>query len=229
MAAAFSSDLDRVRRVAEALAEARLEAVVVGCTAAIFHMAPLLTLDLDLLVRDTPLNRKKLRRVAEILKVPPPLQLSEVSDVVHLEPGPIPVDFIFDELPGGLSFASVRSRAERFSLGNVSVWLASLDDVIASKRAADRPKDRYHLEIIRQLLIVREAFDEWLATDPPEMREPPLPATADEAATAAAPPRRPRPRRRAPAAAPRRPRASTASRGRPAPPRRPRRRASAPR
>lgn len=46
MGVAISTDLDRVRRVAEALAEARLEAVVVGCTAAIFHMAPLLTLDL---------------------------------------------------------------------------------------------------------------------------------------------------------------------------------------
>jgi len=229
MAAAISSDLDRVRRVAEALAEARLEAVVVGCTAAIFHMAPLLTLDLDLLVRDTPLNRKKIRRVSELLGSVPPVPSSELSNVLRVPGGPVPVDFIFDGLPDGLGFASVRSRAERFSLGNVSVWLASLDDVIASKRAADRPKDRYHLEIIRQLLIVREAFDEWLATDPPEMREPPLPSTADEAATAATPPGRPRPRRRAPAATPRRPRASAASRGRPAPPRRPRRKASAPR
>lgn len=229
MAAVFSSDLDRVRRVAEAISEARLEAVVVGCTAAIFHMAPLLTLDLDLLIRDTPLNRKKLKRVAELLGAQGPVPVSETSHVLHMRAGPIPVDFIFDRLPGGLTFAAVKSRAERFSLGNVSVWLASLDDVIASKRAADRPKDRYHLEIIRQLLIVREAFDAWLATDPPEMREPPLPTTADEDLRGAAPPRRRRPRKRAPASAPRRPRASAASRGRPAPPPRPRRRASAPR
>jgi len=172
-----------------------------------------------------PEEDSKGRRVARQFPVPS----SELSNVVTAPDGPVPVDFTFGRLSGGLTFDAVKSRAERFSLGNVSVWLASFDDVIASKRAADRPKDRDHLEIIRQLLIVREAFDEWLATDPPEMREPPLPSTSDGPVREAAPPRRPRPRRRAPAAAPRPPRASAASRGRPAPPRRPRRKASAPR
>ncbi|MBM4379180.1 MAG: hypothetical protein FJ086_07760 [Deltaproteobacteria bacterium] len=76
-----------MRRVAEARAEALLEEVVVGCTAAIFHMAPLLTLDLDLLVRDAPLNRRKIRKVGELLGSsrfrPPSCQTSSLLRMVR--------------------------------------------------------------------------------------------------------------------------------------------------
>jgi hypothetical protein len=40
----------------EALERVRLEAIIVGATAAIMHDAPVLTRDIDLLIRDTQMN-----------------------------------------------------------------------------------------------------------------------------------------------------------------------------
>src|ERR1044071_9598337 len=53
--------------LAAILDRAGLEAILVGNAAAQMHGAPVMTEDIDLLVRDTPLNRTKLARVAEII------------------------------------------------------------------------------------------------------------------------------------------------------------------
>lgn len=65
----------------------------------------------------------------------------------------------FDSLPGGLSFASLKSRCVRFHFGAHELHVASLADVIASKEAADRPKDRAVLPILHEVLRVRKAMD----------------------------------------------------------------------
>jgi hypothetical protein len=56
----------------------------------------------------------------------------------------------------GLDFASVWSRRRRFSIDGVEIPVASLVDILAAKRAANRPKDRLflatHAEELRRLL-----------------------------------------------------------------------------
>lgn len=48
------------------------------------------------------------------------------------------------------SFEGVRDRASTIEIGGVPVPVASLDDVIRSKRAAGRPRDRAVLEILEK-------------------------------------------------------------------------------
>jgi predicted nucleotidyltransferase len=55
---------------------------------------------------------------------------------------------------GAPRYDVLRRRAERYDLGGFSVLVASLDDLIAMKQAAGRPKDRAdvdELETIRRL------------------------------------------------------------------------------
>ena len=52
---------------------------------------------------------------------------------------------ILREIPGIESFERLWERADEMDLGGFSVRVASLDDLIAMKQAANRPKDRNHL------------------------------------------------------------------------------------
>lgn len=55
------------------------------------------------------------------------------------------------------SFESVRSRATKVRIGNRLVWVASLEDIIDAKEAADRPKDKTTLQILKETLQVKNA------------------------------------------------------------------------
>ncbi len=72
----------------------------------------------------------------------------------------VDVAILFDELCGGLSFASIRTRSLAVPVGDQVATVAALDDVIRSKRAADRPKDRAQLPMLEGYLAVRRALDE---------------------------------------------------------------------
>ena len=61
----MSPDEDFVRELVRAMRAVRLEGILIGSGAAILQGVPLLTEDIDLLVRDTPAVRKKLERLAE--------------------------------------------------------------------------------------------------------------------------------------------------------------------
>jgi hypothetical protein len=49
------------------------------------------------------------------------------------------------DIPGVDSFDGLQKRAISSDFGNFIVRVASLDDLIAMKRAANRPKDQFHL------------------------------------------------------------------------------------
>jgi predicted nucleotidyltransferase len=62
---------------------------------------------------------------------------------------------LLGDVSGAAPFEALRERAREVELLGVPVPLTSLDDLIAMKRAADRPKDRVHLmelEALRELL-----------------------------------------------------------------------------
>jgi hypothetical protein len=68
------------------------------------------------------------------------------APVVRDEDG-LQVDFM-STVHGIRSFAGVRDRATRMEIGRASVLVASLSDIIASKRAARRPRDLAVLDIL---------------------------------------------------------------------------------
>ncbi|HPH64581.1 MAG TPA: hypothetical protein PLF40_02510 [Kofleriaceae bacterium] len=147
----MSSDEIFLVQLARAISTAQLEVIVVGSMAAAIQGAPIMTQDIDLLIRDTPRNRTKLAAVAKQIGAAAPQSISELSRVVSILGGASPVDVLFDEISGGLTFASLRSRAVDVSIAGEHMLVASLDDIIASKTAAGRPKDNAQLPILRLL------------------------------------------------------------------------------
>lgn len=156
---AFSADELFLAKLAAALRKTRLEAIVVGNMASMLNDAPVLTQDVDLLVRDTKLNRKKLRQLAQELGGVGPERLSGLTSTEHIYGADIPIDILYEKMAGGLKFASVKSRARPHVVGRKGELLlvASLADIIKSKTAANRPKDRAVLPILRDTLAARRA------------------------------------------------------------------------
>src|SRR4051812_45630190 len=104
--------------LARALRVARLEAVVIGNSASMLNGAPVTTQDIDLLIRDTKLNRRKLARFAEEIGGSPPMLVSERSNVEWIEGDlRVPVEIHFDRISGGLTFSAVRARAQIVEVG----------------------------------------------------------------------------------------------------------------
>jgi len=68
----------------------------------------------------------------------------------------VPVEIHYDRIAGGLTFSSVRSRAQLVAVGDEKLAVAALADVIRSKQAANRPKDHAVLPILRDTLAVRK-------------------------------------------------------------------------
>jgi hypothetical protein len=155
----MSSDEVFVEEIVTALRECGLEAVVVGSVAALLQGVPIATEDMDVLVRDTPKNREKLRRLEERLGHRA-VQLSPLSRTVRIPTPRAHLDILFDELSGDLRFEGLRARGKRIQLGKVVALVAALEDVIASKEAAGRPKDLAQLPILRDTLSVRRALQE---------------------------------------------------------------------
>jgi predicted nucleotidyltransferase len=139
--------------VVAALAEARLEAVMIGNAAAALQGAPVTTLDLDFMFRPTPANLKKLKHFADCLEASilrPYYPVSKLYRVVNDERG-FQVDFM-SAIHGVRSFNSLRSRAARMEFAGRPVWVAGLADIIASKRATGRPRDLAVLEVLERTL-----------------------------------------------------------------------------
>jgi hypothetical protein len=153
----MSSDEAFVVRVLAALAKAKLEGIIVGNVAAILQGAPVTTQDLDLLVRDTPRNRLKIEAFGKSLGGRPQA-VSALTNTLRIDCEAGTVDLLFDHIAGDLGFQALRARAERIAVGPHRAVVARLEDVIASKTAADRPKDRALLPILRDTLRVRRAL-----------------------------------------------------------------------
>jgi len=69
----MSSDESFLREVMVALDRVGLEALVVGTVAAVLNGAPVMTQDLDLLIRDTPKNREKIGKLSTALQIAAPV------------------------------------------------------------------------------------------------------------------------------------------------------------
>src|SRR5438067_4329842 len=97
----------------DALDQVHLEAIIVGATAAIMQDAPVLTRDIDLLIRDTGLNRKKLEALSRHLGGTSPAPVFELTNTLRILGTEIPIDILLDRIAGGLTFESLKSSAAR--------------------------------------------------------------------------------------------------------------------
>jgi len=144
--------------VAAALAAVRLEAILIGNAAAAMQGAPVTTVDFDFMFRSTPVNLTKLKKFATQLDaviLRPYYPMPALYRVMNDERG-LQVDFM-PSIHGIRSFNSLRSRAQKIEMRGHGLWIASLADIIASKRAAARPRDKAVLEILEKTLREKES------------------------------------------------------------------------
>jgi hypothetical protein len=139
--------------LARVLDEECLEAVMIGNAAAALHGAPVTTLDFDFLFRKTPANLRKLKAVANSLGAMLLRPYYPASDLFRMErdEDSLHVDFM-SRIDGVRSFEALPSRASRIDFGGHVLVVADLADIIRSKRAAGRPRDRAVLEILERAL-----------------------------------------------------------------------------
>ena len=140
-------------RVVNALNSQKLEAVLIGNAAAAMQGAPVTTLDFDFMFRDTPTNLRKLKAVAASLDamiLRPFYPVSKFYRVVDDASG-LQADFM-PVIHGVRSFEGLRSRATQHAVGKIKVKVASLPDIIASKKAAGRDRDLAVLPVLEQTL-----------------------------------------------------------------------------
>jgi hypothetical protein len=155
----MSSDEAFVVQVVEAIDQIRLEAVIVGNVAALLQGAPVTTQDLDLLVRDTPSNRKKIHELGNLMGARA-REISPLATGLRIDATSGTIDLLFDRIAGHLSFEALRSRSIRVPVAGRVATVATLEDVIASKEAANRPKDLAQLPILRDTLRVKKALEQ---------------------------------------------------------------------
>lgn len=130
--------------------------------------APVTTIDIDFLFRPTAGNRKKLKALAAELDaviLKPYYPSSGLYRIARDEDG-LQLDFMA-AIDGIRSFEGLRKRARTARFGDAAIRVAGLADIIRSKRAAGRPRDRAVLEILE--LALEEASHH--AKRGPEARE----------------------------------------------------------
>jgi predicted nucleotidyltransferase len=130
-----------------------LDAVLIGNAAAALQGAPVTTVDFDFLFRRTPRNLTKLKALARGLRATilrPYYPASDLYRVVRDDDG-LQLDFMAT-IHGLRSYEGVRDRATSIELGGVSIRVATLADIIKSKRAAGRPRDLAVLEVLETAL-----------------------------------------------------------------------------
>ena len=138
--------------------------VVIGAIAVVLHGSARLTRDLDIVFAPDRGNLEALGRVLTSLEA----QLRDVGQQIPFVPDAKTLDGVslltletsagwldvHREVAGVPAYGGLRRRAERMDLGDFHVLVASLDDLIAMKRAAGRDQDLVdvaELEAIKRL------------------------------------------------------------------------------
>ena len=117
------------------------------------HTGPITTVDFDFVFRKTPNNLRKLKAVARSMEATLLKPYYPASGLVRLmrDQDLLQVDFL-GRIDGIRSLEGLRRRASRVDLDGYELLVASLADIIQSKRAAGRPRDRAVLEILEKTL-----------------------------------------------------------------------------
>lgn len=158
-------------KILKVLARHGVDYVVIGGVGAILQGVELpRTLDLDVAASHSKSNLKRLS--AALKEMEAKLRLGRPEDDDALE-APIdermltntyvvtmvtrfgPFDVLF-EPPGMPPYKDLKRRADRLNRFGLDVPVASLEDIVASKRAAGREKDAAHLTILLQFMRAEE-------------------------------------------------------------------------
>lgn len=147
-------DDERIAAVCRVLLDHGVEFIVIGGVAARLHDTGHATVDIDICPSSVEDNLDRLAAALRAMDVrlrvegepagipfdPHPQQLRQMSTLTLLSVyGPL--DLCFEPAGFGAGFSALRPGQVVVVVSGVSVPVASLDDVVRSKRSAGRPKD----------------------------------------------------------------------------------------
>ncbi len=155
-------------RILAVLARHKVDFVLVGALGARLHGFPRLTADADITPSRSSDNVARLSAAlreldARIFTDAVPEGLPFDCSPAMLERGRLwnlvssagRLDVIFE--PAGCSdYEALKARAARFEVHGITLYVASLPDLLRMKEAADRPQDRQDAVILREMLRVDE-------------------------------------------------------------------------
>jgi predicted nucleotidyltransferase len=146
----------RLRALLQRLTEHGVDFVVVGGVAVILQASPRFTRDLDICyaLEQENLDRlgevlvelgAKLRGIEEDLPFVPDGRALRHTQMLTLTTADGGLDLLV-EPEGSPGYPALRRRSDEIDLDGIGVRVASIDDLIAMKRAAGRPQDLVDLE-----------------------------------------------------------------------------------
>ena len=145
------------------LAEHRVECILIGGTAAYLHGSPLLTEDIDIVPSGSEDNLSRLSAALTALQAKiraegaPPLAFAHdarsLGEQQMLNLTTMYGDLDITHAPSGTAgYADLQRDAVTVVIAGAEIQLASLADIVRSKEAAGRDKDRRALPVLRELL-----------------------------------------------------------------------------
>jgi hypothetical protein len=136
-----------------ALRRHAVDYVTIGGIAANAHGSRRLTLDVDIIPAPDEANYERLAAALDELGVPATAVDSQFREldprdgfdlaragILKLPTAAGDLD-VLNGVPGAAPYGDLRARAIEVEVRGTPVWIASLDDVIAMKRATARPRD----------------------------------------------------------------------------------------
>lgn len=129
----------------------RVQYVIIGATAFPTHGYARATADIDILIKPTKENaRRVLDALARVGYDVSDLSVDEVLEKKILFRQYILATDIHPSAAGA-TFETIWKNRVKDKIENIPVFVAGLDDLIKMKRAANRPKDREDLKVLRAL------------------------------------------------------------------------------
>jgi nucleotidyltransferase AbiEii toxin of type IV toxin-antitoxin system len=153
------------KRLLRALVDGDVDFVVIGGVAAVLHGSARATFDLDVCFASNAENlealgstlvglRAQLRGVSEAVPFVPDAVALRRVEVLTLTTTAGDLDVL--RAPSGAPrYDVLRGHADRYDVGGFEVRVASVEDLIAMKAAAGRPKDLGDIEELEAILRLR--------------------------------------------------------------------------
>jgi len=138
-------------KLLRSLNERKARFVIIGATAFPIHGYARATLDIDIFIEPTRENAERVHAgLRDFGYDATDLSIDDLlSKKILIRQYVLQTDL--HPFVKGVSFEQVWKGRVEGVIGNVSAFFAGLDDLIAMKRAADRPKDREDLRVLEAL------------------------------------------------------------------------------
>jgi hypothetical protein len=147
------------------LSNAHVDFVVIGGVAVIAHGYERNTKDLDICYSPDPDNLAalgqvlvdlgaRLRNIDEDIPFVPDARTLRGMQILTLDTRLGGLDLLVDP-DGSPGYAALKANAERISFDNREILIASIEDLVAMKRAANRPQDQTDIEALNAVLRLR--------------------------------------------------------------------------